>query len=173
MAKGSLELSGPGLQMLRKLHKRVEDLTRVKELIAAAQSEEAIDLTKQGFVDEEDPYGRAWKKRKRETKKSRGRKVLSGETGQSGLKAGWHTSGVSGAGFRISPTVNYAIYHQSPRKRRKAIKVLGLGTVGQKELSTMTRPKRAMVPDTGRFPSKWRRPMHEAATETITDFLTG
>ena len=52
--------------MLRKLHKRVNDLAQVKKVIAATQSEEAIDLTKQGFVDEVSPYGVPWKKRKRE-----------------------------------------------------------------------------------------------------------
>ena len=148
---GGLELSGPGLKMLRKLHKRVNDLAQVKKVIAATQSEEAIDLTKQGFVDEVSPYGKPWKKRKRETKKTRGRKVLSGQTSR--LKGGWHVTRVSGAGFKISPSVAYAVFHQKPRKGK--------------------RPKRGLVPDTGRFPRKWRRPMNEAATEAITDFLTG
>ncbi len=151
MARGGIQLRGPGLKKLQKLSERLSDISSVKRAIAANQAEEAIDLVKQGFVDETDPYGKRWKKRKRETKKTRGRKVLSGKTSR--LKGGWHVAEVSSAGFKISPSVGYALPHQKPLKRR--------------------RPQRAMVPFTNRFPKKWRRPLNDAATEAVTKFLTG
>ena len=151
MARGAIQLSGPGLKKLRVLQRRLDDITGVKRAIAAVQAEEGIDLTKQAFVKETDPYGKRWKKRKRETKQTRGRKVLSGKTSR--LKGGWHVSRVSADGWQMSSSVDYALPHQRPKRGR--------------------RPQRAMVPLTGRFPKRWKRPMNDAASDAITDFLVG
>lgn len=152
MAKGAIELSGPGLKKLRVLAGRLEELAIVKRRIAATQAEEALDLVKVGFASETDPYGRKWQARKKETRKTRGRKVLSGPTSR--LKGGWHRTALSADGWRISPSVDYALPHQSPKKNR--------------------RPQRMMVPSEARgFPNRWRRPMNEAAEEAILGFLKG
>lgn len=152
MPKAGVKVSGLGPKKLRALGVRLENLQPVKRRIAAAQSEEVIDLINDGFKIEADPYGRRWKRRKRETKLTRGRKVLSGQTSR--LQRGWHRTALSADGFRISASVEYAIYHQSPRKGK--------------------RPKRAMVPSENRgFPSKWRKPLTEVAIDAVTDFLTG
>ncbi len=69
------------------------------------------------------------------------------------LKNSWFVDEVSAAGWKMSSSVGYSLSHQRPKKGR--------------------RPQRAMVPMTGRFPKKWRRPMNEAASDAITDFLVG
>lgn len=150
MASGGIKLSGPGLKGLKELANRLDNIADVKRAIAATQSEEVIDLIVQGFKDETDPYGRRWRKRKRETKRTRGKKVLSRE----GLLArSWSVREISSKGFRVETDKDYAINHQKPLKKR--------------------RPVRAMVPFTNRFPKRWKEPLNEAATETITEFLTG
>ena len=156
MPKGGIELKGPGLKMLRALERRIGAIASVKREIAATQSEEAVDLIKQGFIEETDPYSQPWKKRARETKKTRGKKVLSGET--SHLKDGWNVKEFSSEGFRVQASVEYALYHQKPKKKNGKFK----------------RPRRRMVPNDGvGFPSKWQRPLNDAAAEAITEFLTG
>jgi hypothetical protein len=151
VSRGGIKLSGPGLKKLRTLERRIGDISTVKRRIAATQSEEALNLIKEGFDNQRDPYGKRWKKRKRETKKTLGRKVLSGETSR--LKD-FAPKEISSKGFRVSATVDYASPHQKPRQGK--------------------RPQRMMVPSNGRgFPSAWRRPMNEAAEDAITEFLTG
>ena len=151
------KLSGPGRKKLAALTKRLGQMEALKRAIAVNQAEEALDLIKQGFREEADPYGRRWPKRRRETKKTAGRKVLSGET--SFLKSKWKRTEVGPGGFKISSGTDYARAHQKPRK----------GKGGR-----LKRPRRMMVPDQKQgTPRRWAKPLREAAGDAVEDFLTG
>lgn len=151
-----LTLGGSGRRKLAQLEKRLGNLSRVKKAIAVNQAEEVIDLIKKGFRDEQDPYGRRWKKRRRETTKTAGRKVLSGETSR--LKAGWKRTRLGPGGFRVSSSVEYAPHHQNPRKGR-----------GGK----LKRAQRMMVPSSRRkLGKRWSKALREAATDALEVYFT-
>lgn len=143
--KGGLNLTGKGLTKLRKLHKALDSIAVVKADIAAAQAVESLKLIDSGFAREQSPYGRKWKKRKVETKKTRGKRVLQGQTSR--LRHRWRVISATSRGLHIRSLRHFAIAHQRPLKGR--------------------RPQRAIVPLTGRFPKKWKKPMNEAATRVI------
>lgn len=142
---GGINLTGKGLTKLRKLHKKLESIAQVKTEIARAQSKMALLLVDSGFKREQNPYGRKWRKRKRETDKTRGKRILQGQTNR--LRQGWRVVAIGQRGFRIQASVDYAIVHQKGRGRIMA--------------------KRTMVPSTGKFPRKWRRPMNVAAVSAV------
>ncbi len=145
-----VSIRGPGIKGLRKLAARLGNMDQVRRQIAAAQSEEALNLINRGFSRQEDPYGQRWKSRKRETAKTRGRKILSGLTNR--LQRGYKRTSLSSKGFTISSSVGYALAHQKPKKRR--------------------RPRRAMVPiESKGFPTKWRKPLTRVASDVVQDHL--
>lgn len=84
-------------------------------------AEEACDLVLEGFATETDPYGKKWAPKVF----GDGRSVLIGKTGN--LKRSWGRRNAikrsDGRGFRIAPSVVYAVYHQKgtgiygPRKQ--------------------------------------------------------
>jgi hypothetical protein len=118
----------------------------------AAMAEEIINLIKEGFVVERDPYGVPWKPKK----KPDGRKVLSGETGR--LKTGWHPVRLDKGGFTVAPSVDYAAPHQAPRRGRSGLK----------------RPRRRMVPSGDRgLPRRWRKAMQEVAVGSMAVYFGG
>jgi len=85
---------------------------RVLEVSSKAMAEEAIDLTKDTYRSETDPYGRPWTPKLAND----GRKTLSGETSR--LKGGWKRTRTDQEGFEIEASVEYAVYHQRPKKRK-------------------------------------------------------
>lgn len=124
--------------------------------VSINQAEEAVDLIKQGFNEGTgtDPYGQRWKKRKRETRRTRGRKVLSGETSR--LKGGWKVTQVRADGFEVSASVTYATPHQSPRRGRRGLK----------------RPRRMMIPSEKKgMPRKWSKALNAAALDAANDYF--
>lgn len=108
--------------------------------ISVSGAEEFVGLVKDGFRAEKDPYGKRWARKK----KPDGRKVLSGKS--SNLKGGWHVVRSAGDGFTISPSVNYAAFHQS---------------------GTAKMPARKMVPD-GKLPPAWSKALEETAKDALT-----
>ena len=136
---------------LRALLDKLEHPERALLMVSDSLAEEAIGLIHDGFRDERDPYGHPWQKRKRETKTTRGKKVLSGETGR--LKTGWKARRVGVGGFLVSPSVDYAMPHQKPLNER--------------------RPRRAMVPDDeiGGLPGSWSARYDEAAQDALSDYF--
>jgi len=126
---------------LKHFQKKVQQSPQVLQVISENLAEEAIDLVKQGFRDQADPDGNAWKPKKKDD----GRAILTGKTGR--LKGGWHRRGVTRKGFRIGPSVTYAAPHQSGVPKR--------GLVARK-----------MVPGK-RLPLKWRKAFVETAQEIL------
>lgn len=97
-------------------------------------AEEAIDLIKEGFATETDPYGKPWA-----GLKYRSGKILQ-DTGR--LRSSFKVAGVTRRGFRVNASANYAAFHQEGTSR-------GL-------------PARRMVPD-GRLPAEWKTAFVKAA----------
>lgn len=121
------------------------------EFAGVSAAEEVVNLVKDGFRTETDPYGERWEKKKRRD----GRKTLSGPTSR--LKNGWHVSERSPEGFKVSPAVNYALPHQNPRRKGGKLK----------------RPRRMMVPSTEKgLPPEWARQIEEAVQEAMGDALS-
>jgi hypothetical protein len=98
-------------------------------------AEEALNLTKEGWRKQANPYGKRWKAKK----KRDGRQVLVGRTAR--LKGGWYVRKANRGGFTIAPSVGYAGYHQT---------------------GTKWMDQRMMVPSAERgLPSEWRDSMNE------------
>ena len=110
-------------------------------------AEEILGLVQEGFSQERDPYGEAWKPKKR----SNGKPTLVGKTAR--LRRGWHVANKSKGGFTIAPSVNYAMAHQSPKKRNEG----------------WTMPRRMMVPSKERgLPASWKDSLGDVATSHLS-----
>lgn len=113
------------------------------EATSQAMAEATIALIAEGFNDERDPYGKAWKAKKHDD----GRKVLHGETTR--LRNGWHVVRVNKHGFSVHPSVLYAAFHQTGTRKMDA---------------------RMMVPSKSRgMPREWKETFVEVAQETFRE----
>lgn len=131
---------------LRKMAATAARAPEVRGAVAKTIAEETVNLIKDGFREEKDPYGRAWKKKKRPD----GRKVLSGKTGR--LK-GFTPVTATASLVVVSPTVSYAKFHQG---------------------GTRFLPVRAMIPTTGRgLPSEWVERYREAYEDAMKSLFGG
>jgi phage gpG-like protein len=91
--------------------KRLRDLEKTKRALLANIGEEAVELVKEGFDRQGDPYGKAWKGTKR------GGRILQ-DTGA--LKNSFHRKSLSSSRVVIGPGVGYAGFHQSGTSRMVA-----------------------------------------------------
>ena len=134
-------------QFFDRLERQLESTPTLRRKISVNLAEETIDLIKEGFDLEKDPYGDPWApKQKRD-----GRKVLSGET--SNLKTSWHTRSVDEDGYEVAPSVDYAGYHQKPYEAR--------------------RPRRMMFPDDELgLPQVWTEAFEETVLEVMHAHFT-
>lgn len=114
-------------------------------------AEELLGKVQDGFRDQRDPYGQAWAPKKIPD----GRAVLVGETTR--LRRGWHVEKTNAHGFKIIPSVKYAIAHQDPQPRAKW---------GGKAL-----PRRAMVPFRG-LPDSWKKDMKDVVRDHFKRHFT-
>lgn len=156
LSGSSFKITGRARQQLKQLEKLTKDVKPLLRAVSINQAEEAIDLIKQGFNAETDPYGDRWRRRKRENRRTRGRRVLSGETNS--LKSGWKVVQVRADGFIVSASVEYALPHQSPRR----------GGPG----GGLKRPRRMMIPSEKRgLPRTWNKALQATARDAMNDFL--
>lgn len=145
---------------------------RILQAVANSVAEDALNLVKDGFRDEQDPYGRQWAPKQAQD----GRKTLSGSTGR--LKNGWHKKVVSASEVRIAPNVSYADYHQTGTgihgpagqpirpKNGRALKIpVNGGHIFRSSVDGV--PKRKMVPDSEGLPQRWKKSFDESATEAL------
>ena len=157
---------------LSRLKNQIETAPAVlHQTIVRNLGEEAHALISEGFRTQTDPYGDRWK----DKVISDGRSALSGATSR--LK-NFAPAVISRLGFRISSTVNYAVFHQGgtgiygPRHRRivpikaKALRIPGLGY----RASVAGSPVRLMVPTKARgLPRSWARAFKSVSAEIIRD----
>lgn len=111
-------------------------------------AEEALDLVKEGFAKQTDPYGDRWKEKKVDD----GRSILVGKTTR--LRLGWHTVKKGNGKWTVAPSVEYAAAHQDPQPRARW---------GGKKL-----PQRMMIPSRKRgLPPEWQKRMDEAMSDVF------
>lgn len=120
--------------------------------VSAACSAEILRLIQQEFRDQQDPYGKAWKAKKRDD----GRPILD-KSGD--LKGSFGVKRVGARGFEINSSVPYMPYHQNPGRR----------TNGR-----LARPRRMMVPAAALgIPRRWRSEMESVAKEVLGEYFSG
>jgi hypothetical protein len=111
-------------------------------------AEETVSLIRDGWRNQSDPYGDAWKPKKAND----GRQILVGKTAR--LKGGWHVVKSARRGWTVAPSVDYAAPHQDPKPR---------SAWGGKSLT-----RRMMIPSRARgLPPAWSRAYREIAEETF------
>lgn len=119
----------------KKLHKVAEG--RWRRALMSNVAEEVIELVREGFERESDPYGAKWA-----GLKSRSGRILQ-DTG--GLRTSFHRKSLSDTETTVGAGKSYARYHQDGTKRM---------------------PARKMVPD-GDIPGEWRSRINEIAALAI------
>jgi len=128
-------------KLLTPLQQTLARPDKLLRAVSASMAEETLNLIKDGYRTETDPYGTPWAPKQAQD----GRKTLSGPTGR--LKTGWHKRRVDESGFLIAPSVTYAVHHQT---------------------GTRKMPQRMQVPDAAKgLPDKWQRLLEETALEGI------
>jgi phage gpG-like protein len=171
MSRVRIEFTGDFAE-LKKWASKVESAPEVLELLGDQLAEETIELIREGFETETDPYGDEWP-----SPIFREGQALS-DTG--GLRASWHRVYASRHGFEVASGKLYAKWHQGgtgiygPRKRRirpKRGSALGPLPDGNFYRSVKGTPRRRMVPDSGQLPARWRRRLVETSHEVLTEYF--
>jgi phage gpG-like protein len=154
---------------------KLSKAAKVLDSVGRNCGEEILDLVREGFRTETDPYGQRW-----DPPKYRSGKALS-DKGR--LKGSWHVAKANRSGVRVATGVAYARYHQSgtgkygPKNspivpvRKKALS----WTAGGKRFFARSvdgsRPRR-MIPERGRgLPQRWRTRIVEAAQDVLEQEL--
>lgn len=154
-----------GFAALESWQQALKSLSQEMRAMPRDMAEEAIDLTKQTFENEADPYGVKWKPLV----------LRSGRTLQlsGGMKSSIHAAR-SGKGFTIGIAKAYAGFHQLGTGPIKAKRGKALGPMKPGGLffrSTKGVPRRPMIPFRG-MPPKWSEAFQEVAEERIGAKLT-
>ena len=126
----------------------------VLEQASKNMAEEAIDLTKETYRTETDPYGKRWTPKLAND----GRKTLSGKTSR--LKTGWQRKRADQEGFEIEASVTYGTPHQRPVKRKV-----------RKDGESLVR--RQVPEESQGLPPKWEERLQEAAADVFRDVYGG
>ena len=140
----------------------VKGLGKIPEEAAHPIGAAALELVTEGFEEERDPYGRAWK-----PTIERPGQVLS-DTGR--LKNSWRVD-VSRNLATVSTNTEYAPTHQYGAtirpKMKKALRFrLGKAWVTKRKVVV---PQRRMIPDDGDLPDAWRKAFEEEVDAVLAD----
>jgi hypothetical protein len=158
----------------------IENAPDALRTVSEQLAEETIELIREGFEHETDPYGRKWKRHSKLTQRIRpGGRILA-DSG--GMKAAWHRKSASRENFEVANAKAHAIFHQEgtgvygPKKkpikpvRAKALRIpVGNGAVFLGQVAGS--PKRRMVPTNGRIPKRWATRYVETAQEVLTEIF--
>jgi len=170
-----------GFKKLSGFARNIEAVPSALSTVSAQLAEETIELIREGFELERDPYGKRWAKHSKLTKKIRPNgRILQGPTGN--LRTAWHVKASSRQDFEVANAKRYAIFHQDgtgihgPKnkpikpKRAKALRIpFGNGAFFLSQVAGVK--PRKMVPDNGRIPRRWSRRYAEVAQEVLTDIF--
>jgi phage gpG-like protein len=164
---------------LKRFEKRVRKAPESLRTVSLQLQEETIELIREGFEKQRDPYDKAWAPHSPLTRLRRTGRILE-DTG--GLKAAWFGKGVSDSGFEVANAKSYAIFHQAgtglfgPKKKpirplqAKALRIpISGGFFYATEIAGS--PRRRMVPDSGRLPRAWADRYVEVAQEVLTELF--
>ena len=153
---------------LQKWQAQLNNTTELLQVVSENLAEEAIDLVKEGFATETDPYGKKWA-----ALQLRSGKILQKD---GGLKGSWNPKRVTKKGFMLASGKAYAVYHQDgtglfgPKNRRitpKKAKALKLGKSGLIRRSVKGSPRRLMVPVKDALPPAWSKRFVDVAGEVL------
>lgn len=100
---------------LAKWAERLDGVPHVKRSILANVGEELIELIREGFDRQADPYGSPW------APTVRGGRILR-DRGH--LSSSWHRKTLSSSQVVVGPGVEYARYHQTGTRRMPARKMV-------------------------------------------------
>jgi phage virion morphogenesis protein len=156
-----------GLAKLAGWERALAELPKEMRKMPRVMAEEAVELTRQTFEKEADPYGKPWAKLK-----LRSGRILA-KTG--GLKGSVHAK-ATGKRFTIGMGKSYASYHQGgtglhgpKRQRIKPLRAKALGPInpgGKFFRSVEGSPRRPMIPYKG-LPESWAEAFQEIAGEQV------
>lgn len=169
-----------GFKQLEKFTRDVERTPDALRTVSEQLAEETIELIREGFEHQRDPYGRKWKKHAPLTREIRpGGRILEND---GHLKSSWFVKDAGDGFFEVANAKKYAAYHQygtgihGPKKKpirpakAKALRIpLGGGAVFLHQVRGV--PKRRMVPGTGRLPPSWGKRYVETAQEVLTEIF--
>ena len=134
-------------QALAELEQALSNPDAILVDISVGLAEETLNLVKEGFDAQADPYGKGWANTKSD-KQGAGHAILVESTS---LKNSWNRQSVDADGFNVaSAGVEYASYHQSGTSRVVS---------------------RQMVPDEGDIPPAWEKRFDETAEEFLDEIF--
>ncbi|MFO7178983.1 MAG: phage virion morphogenesis protein [Pseudomonadota bacterium] len=151
--------------------RKLKGADKALDIVARQCGETTLDLIRDGFRNERDPYGDKWKApllRKGRALSDRGR-----------LRSSWHIAKANRSELRVATAVSYAGYHQSgtgvfgPRKKpivpvNKRALSWKVGRQRYFASSVQGAPKRLMVPTKSRgLPKRWRTELIATAQEVL------
>ncbi len=122
---------------LRAFAAKARNVDRVFEVVAKNVGEELVELTRERFEQENDPYGDSWEPTQR------GGEILR-DTGA--LSAGWHITQAGPRSVTIGPSVSYGTYHQT---------------------GTENMPARMMVPENNALPAEYAERIEDIVNLTL------
>jgi phage gpG-like protein len=156
-----MEVKITGGRELIELAKKFNQTSKLMAGFSRSMAEETVDLVKDGFDKESDPYGKKWKAT------ARGGEILS-DTGA--LKGGIKVKSATKSKFVITASVDYASVHQGGMTiRAKTAKGMRF-KIGGKWVSVkeVTIPARPFFPD-GKMPSAWMDVFEEKAETMLKE----
>jgi len=106
-----MEVKITGGRELIELAKKFSQTPKMMAELSRNMAEETVDLVKDGFDKESDPYGKKW------LATARGGEILS-DTGA--LKGSWKVKSATKAQFKVDASVTYASFHQGGTKHMVA-----------------------------------------------------
>lgn len=178
---------------LEELQTQIAELADRPRLgLAKVMAETAIDLVREGFDEQRDPYGNAWAPLKKQRSRKRRTKLtdkILQDSGQLRNSLTRDKPEVSESGFRIGTNVEHAAFHQGgtsdrsePATRVQAVNKRGRfmkhskaakqkrGAVGFRVLNFQAgggkTPARPFLP-TGELPPAWDKALGKVATEFL------
>lgn len=165
---------------LNKFADKVSETPHVLVTVSEQLAEETIDLIREGFEQQRDPFGRKWKEHAPLTQLVRpGGRILE-DSG--GLKAAWHRVSATGKQFQVGNAKKYAWWMQrgtgiyGPRKRRivpvnaKVLRIPIKAGGAVKVHSVKGAPPRRMTP-ARKLPPKWAARYVDTAQEVLTELF--
>lgn len=177
----ALKFSGD-FRSLERFEAKLQSASSVLRDVSVNLAEEAIELIREGFENDEAPDGTPWAPLRTVLagRPLRAGKILE-KTG--GLKGSWHRSFANRSGFGIASGKDYAKYHQGGTgvygPKREPIKAKGraLRIPGANGVilvrSVRGTPARKMVPDPGPLPGKWRARFISVADDVLKAHFEG
>ena len=143
--------------------------TSFDQIVTRQLAEETVEMIREGFEKEKDPYGKPWA-----PIRLRDGRILQ-DSG--GLKASWFVKSLGKGTFTVASAKAYAKFHQEgtgiygvsgQRIRPKKARALAFG--GRAFASVAGTPKRKMVPDQS-LPTGWGRRYRAVANDVFTELM--